>query len=144
MAKPPYTIITAYDLNDGSIRWQKGFGDDIDLAAQGIHDTGATQMRNSVLVTAGGLLFGVGHDGKVRAWDKDTGEVLWTYQTAALGSAANGSPILYEIDGRPYLVVSVPSTGGGAGQNASPARRALQEQIEDLPRGYIAFSLPVD
>ncbi len=99
-------------------------------------------MRNSVVVTASGLLFGVGHDGKLRAWDTESGEILWSYQLGALGTANNGSPTLYEIDGRAYLVVSVPSNGGGGGANVSEARRALQEQIADLPKGYVAFSLP--
>ena len=141
LANPPYTTITAYDLNEGSIRWQKGFGDDIDLAAMGITETGSSQMRNSVLVTASGLLFGVGHDGKLRAWDTDTGEILWSHQLGALGTANNGSPTLYEIDGEAYLVVSVPASRGSS-NNASDARRALQEEIADLPTGYIAFSLP--
>ena len=56
MMKPPYTVITAYDLNQGVIRWQTGFGDDPALAAQGVRGTGMTQMRNSVIVTAGGLI----------------------------------------------------------------------------------------
>jgi len=148
LAKPPYTTITAYDLNQGSIRWQRGFGDDIDLALQGIHDTGIPQMRNSVVVTESGLLFGVGGDGKLRAWDTETGEVLWSQQLGTSGGGTRGSPVLYEIDGRPYLVVSVPSTGGGGGgggggAGANPARAALMAEINELPKGYVAFSLPV-
>ena len=53
MMKPPYTTITSYDLNKGTIRWQTGFGDDPILAAQGIHGTGMTQMRNSVIARNG-------------------------------------------------------------------------------------------
>jgi len=140
MVKPPYTTITAYDLNEGTIRWQKGFGDDVDLAAQGITDTGMTQMRNSVVVTPTGLLFGVGGDGKLRAWDTETGEILWSYQLGTQGAGTRGTPVLYEIDGRAYLVVSVPAGGGGGG--GSEARAALQAQIADLPRGYVAFALP--
>ena len=94
--KPPYTVITAYDLNKGAIRWQTGFGDDPALAAQGIHGTGMTQMRNSVIVTASGLLFGFGGDSTIYAYDTDTGKVLWS---APLGGASGvrGSPVMYEI-----------------------------------------------
>ena len=37
MMKPPYTAITAYDLNKGTISWQIGFGDDPALADAGHH-----------------------------------------------------------------------------------------------------------
>ena len=145
LAKPPYTTITAYDMNEGTIRWQKGFGDDVELAAMGITETGSPQMRNSVIATATGLLFGVGADGKLRAYDTETGEVLWTYQLGTFGGGTRGSPILYEIDGKPYLVVSVPpQRGGGGGGGENDARAALQAQIADLPTGYVAFSLPTE
>jgi quinoprotein glucose dehydrogenase len=147
MAKPPYTTITAYDLNAGTIRWQKGFGDDIELAAQGVRSTGSPQMRNSIVGTASGLLFGVGYDGKLRAWDSDTGEELWSHQLGAIGASTRGSPTLYEVDGRTYIVVSVPAAGGGGGGgggggNASPAMTAAREAIANLPKGYVAFALP--
>ena len=138
LSAPPYTTITAYDLNDGSIRWQRGFGDDPTLAAQGVTDTGAPQMRNSVIVTASGLLFGVGDDGKLRAWDTETGEILWSHQLGTTRGGTRGSPILYEIDGKAYLIVSVPPPGGGGGQGGAAAQAALA----GLPTGYVAFALP--
>ena len=49
--------------------------------------------------------------------------------------------MLYEIDGKAYLVVAVPPAGGGGG-NQSPAMAAARQAIADLPTGYIAFSLP--
>lgn len=132
LSAPPYTTITAYDLNDGTIRWQRGFGDDPSLAEEGITDTGAPQMRNSVIVTASGLLFGVAEDGKLLAWDTETGEILWSRQLGTSRGGTRGSPILYEIDGKAYLVVSVPPpTGGGA-----------QSELAGLPTGYVAFALP--
>jgi outer membrane protein assembly factor BamB len=116
--------------------------------AYSINDTGIPQMRNSVVVTESGLLFGVGGDGKLRAWDTETGQVLWSQQLGTSGGGTRGSPVLYEIDGRPYLVVSVPSTGGGGGgggggADTDPARAALMAEINELPKGYVAFSLPV-
>ena len=131
MMKPPYTTITAYDLNQGTIRWQTGFGDDPTLAAQGIRGTGMTQMRNSVIVTASGLLFGFGGDSTVYAYDTDTGKVLWS---APLGGASGvrGSPVMYELDGRAYLLVPI---GAAAGNAAAPQPGA--------PTGYVTFALPV-
>jgi quinoprotein glucose dehydrogenase len=139
LTKPPYTTITAYDLNEGTIRWQRGHGDDVELAALGITDTGSPQMRNSLVVTPTGLLFGVGADGKLRAYDTDNGEVLWSYQLGTQGAGTRGTPVLYEIDGRAYLVVSVPLDGGG---DQGPGATALRAAIADLPKGYIAFTLP--
>jgi quinoprotein glucose dehydrogenase len=138
LSAPPYTTITAYDLNDGSIRWQRGFGDDPSLVEEGITDTGAPQMRNSVIVTASGLLFGVGEDGKLRAWDTYSGEILWSQQLGTSRGGTRGSPILYEIDGRAYLVVAVPPSGGGGGRGGG----AAQLELDGLPRGYVAFALP--
>jgi len=118
LMKPPYTTITAYDLNKPEIKWQVGFGDDPMLAAAGVTGTGITQMRNSVIVTAGGLLFGIGGDGHIRAYDSDTGRVLWVGKTGG-ATAVRGSPSMYELDGRQYLLVP-----------AGP------------PLGYVAFALP--
>jgi quinoprotein glucose dehydrogenase len=99
-------------------------------------------MRNCILVTESGLLFGVGYDGKIRAWDRDTGNVLWSYQLGAIGQSTRGSPTLYEVDGRAYLVVSVPAAGGGGGGGGSPAMAAARAAIANLPTGYVAFALP--
>jgi quinoprotein glucose dehydrogenase len=110
MMKPPYTTITAYDLNKAAIKWQAGFGDDPKLAAAGMTGTGITQMRNSVIVTASGVLFGVGGDGRVRAYDTDNGKVLWT-STQGGDGALRGSPALYEADGREYMLTPLPADG---------------------------------
>jgi quinoprotein glucose dehydrogenase len=118
LMKPPYTTITAYDLNKPSIKWQVGFGDDPALAAEGVTGTGITQMRNGVVVTAGGLLFGIGGDGRVRAYDSDTGQVRWVGKVGG-GTPVRGSPAMYELDGRQYLLVPLGS-----------------------PSGYVAFALP--
>ena len=139
LMKPPYTTITAYDLNRPVIRWQVGFGDDPSLAADGLTGTGIPQMRNSVIVTASGLLFGIGGDGHIRAYDTDTGRVLWMAKLGA-GIGTRGSPILYELDGRVYLLVPVgiPVAGrGGAG-----AAQGAPTPGEALPSGYVAFTLP--
>jgi quinoprotein glucose dehydrogenase len=130
MMKPPYTVITSYDLNKGTIRWQTGFGDDPTLTAQGIHGTGMSQMRNSVVVTASGLLFGFGGDSTIYAYDTDTGKVLWS---APLGGASGvrGSPVMYELDGRAYLLVPI---GAATGSATAPHPNA--------PTGYVTFALP--
>src|SRR5262249_33229487 len=77
--RPPWSELTAYDLNEGTIKWQIPLGVVPSLAAKGITNTGTYHpTRNGLVVTAGGLIFiGTFSDRMVRAYDKDTGKVLW-------------------------------------------------------------------
>ncbi|MEQ8953927.1 MAG: PQQ-binding-like beta-propeller repeat protein [Gammaproteobacteria bacterium] len=76
--------------------------------------TGATTWRHeqraalaSVVTTGGGLLFGGDANGRFRAFDQNTGEVLWEIN---LGSPVSGYPISYAVNGKQYIAVN---TGGG-------------------------------
>ena len=79
MMKPPFTKLSALRperRHDQVAGWSRRR-----CTADGGRDqegTGVPQMRVSVLPTAGGLVFGLGGDSKVRAYDADTGAVLWT------------------------------------------------------------------
>jgi quinoprotein glucose dehydrogenase len=65
---PPWSQITAYDLNKGTILWQLPDGEVASLAAKGIHGTGSHAPRGGVVATGGGLLFiGTSSDRKFRA-----------------------------------------------------------------------------
>ncbi len=62
------------------------------------------------LATAGGLIFIAGtRDQMIRAFDKNTGKVLWQYQ---LPNAGFSTPITYAIDGIQYIAIAA---GGGRG-----------------------------
>src|SRR5439155_26196502 len=76
--KPPYTSIVKYNLNEPSIKWRIGFGDDPALAARGITGTGAPAILNGIIVTESGIVFGAGCDNQIRAWDSDTGRQIWS------------------------------------------------------------------
>jgi quinoprotein glucose dehydrogenase len=134
MMKPPFTSLLKYDLNTGDIKWQVGLGDDARLAALGVTGTGVTQMRSSLIVTAGGLIFAPGGDSKVRAYEAETGNLLWT--SPLLGGATRGGPSMYEIGGRQYLLVSA---SGDLPVSALPPGAAAPP---NLPTGYVAFALP--
>ena len=97
--------------------------------------TGARGLRTGIVSTATGLLFNVGGDNKVRAYDEDTGKVLWEHSIAG---NSTGCPSIYEIDGREYLVISVsgPLTGGRGGSGGP------QPNAGNLPSGYVVFALP--
>jgi PQQ-dependent dehydrogenase (methanol/ethanol family) len=60
----------------------------------------------SVMATGGGLLFGGDVAGRFRAFDQETGEVLWEVN---LGSHVTGFPVTFAVDGKQYVAVS---TGG--------------------------------
>ena len=62
----------------------------------------------SLVATGGGLVFGGDSNGRFRAFDHETGEVLWEIN---LGSAVSGYPITYAVDGRQYVAVN---TGSGS------------------------------
>jgi quinoprotein glucose dehydrogenase len=122
--KPPYTTITAYDLNTGDIKWQVPNGDHPPtLKAGGPANTGGLAARNGLVVTKGGLVFEAGGDGKFRAYDEDTGKVLWS--GTVTGNTA-GVPVSYESKGRQFVAM-IAAQGGGADAPAS---------------GLIAFALP--
>jgi len=138
--KPPYTTLTAYDLNAGTIKWQIPAGDDpVTLARGGPANTGGLGARNGMIVTKAGIVFLAGGDGKLRAYDEDNGSVLWT---GTLPGSSSGIPVSYEAKGRQYVVFSsLPRVAGrGAGRGLGAV---LPTPVSpDTPRGYMAFALP--
>ena len=141
-AKPPFTTIVKYDLNEPAIKWRIGFGDDPTLVARGVTGTGVTQMRNSIIVTESGLIFGAGRDNFIRAWDSDTGRQLWS---SRFGGNFVGSPAMYEMGGREYLLVpaaSTTGTGRGGGAANSLPTPPPGGSAGDAPMGWVAYALP--
>ena len=61
----------------------------------------------SLVATGGGLVFGGDMNGRFRAHDHETGEVLWEIN---LGSSVSGYPITYAVGGRQYVAVSTGTT----------------------------------
>jgi quinoprotein glucose dehydrogenase len=126
--KPPYTTLTAYDLNTGEIKWQVPNGDHPPtIAAGGPANTGGLGARGGMVVTKGGLVFQAGGDGKFRAYDEDTGKVLWA---GTFVGNAGGVPVSYEAKGRQYVVMIASQGGGGGDGNPPPAS------------GMVAYALP--
>ena len=66
----------------------------------------------SLVATGGGLLFGGDANGRFRALDDATGEVLWEIN---LGSPVTGVPITYAVEGRQYVAVSTGYAGTTSG-----------------------------
>jgi quinoprotein glucose dehydrogenase len=133
---PPWAQIVAYDLNGGTIKWRAPLGTVRALAAKGIKDTGNAQRvhRNGPVVTAGGLIFiGTNADGTVRAFDKDTGKVLWERE---LDANPEGMAAVYEVRGRQYVAFCASYYPDVAPGNIAIFPGKVEAQ------GYYIFALP--
>ena len=133
LVKPPWGRITAIDLNTGDHLWMVPNGEGIrdHEALQGLDlPKLGTPGRPAPLLTKTLLFIGEGSPsmlamprfagGKMfRAYDKDTGEVLWEME---LPAGTTGAPMTYMADGKQYIVV-------GIGEANRPAE-------------FIALSLP--
>ncbi len=122
---PPWGTVTAINLNTGDHIWKTPLGEDAALKARGLPATGVENYGGPV-VTAGGLLFiAAAKDGKLRAFNKHNGKLLWEYLLPAPGFA---TPAVYNFNGRQYLVIAC---GGGK----------LNTRSSDQ---YLAFALPAE
>ena len=90
----------------------------------------------STLTTAGGLVFAGDADRYYRAFDIETGEVLWETR---LGAKAHGYPITYEAGGRQFI--AVPAALGGAFRSLTAALTPEIFQPEGGNALYV-FALP--
>ena len=121
--KPPWGTLSAIDLNTGEYRWRITLGEHAALTARGIPPTG-TEQYGGPIVTAGGLLFiAATMDGKFRAFDKDSGRLLWETTLPAPGYA---TPSTYRVRDKQYVVVA--AGGGKLGSRSADA--------------YVAYALP--
>jgi quinoprotein glucose dehydrogenase len=132
---PPWTTLTAYDLNSGDIRWQIPLGEVPELAARGITDTGSHFPKVNPVLTAGGLIFTGTRDRQVRALDSETGKVLWE---ATVDAALEGMPAVYEQAGRQYVVFCAAARDSIHTQ-ATPGHPESATRIQGA---YVAFALP--
>jgi alcohol dehydrogenase (cytochrome c) len=87
-AEEQWGNVTAVDYNTGKIRWQVK-----------THEP----MIGGVLATAGGLVFTGEGNGLFKAYDAETGAVLWKFQA---GAGVNAPPASYTVDGKQYIVVA--------------------------------------
>jgi quinoprotein glucose dehydrogenase len=135
LIKPPYSTISAINLDSGEIVWQIAHGETPDVvrnspALKGLNipRTGQSGYNIGTLVTKTLIIAGDGQvtttaqhprGAMLRAYDKATGkEVGAVYMPAP----QSGSPMTYMLNGKQYIIVAV-SGGAYSGE-------------------YIAFTLP--
>ena len=128
---PPYAMVTAVDLNNQRVLWERRSGSTGDSGMPGIRSPlpiplGVPGLGGGI-TTRGGLVFiAASGEQSLRALDLATGEVLWTGRLPAGG---NATPMSYlsKGSGRQFVVIAA----GGHDQ--------VQTQPGD---SLVAFALP--
>lgn len=96
-------------------------------------------LWGGVMSTAGGLVFTGTPEGEFIAFDDETGEQLWSFQT---GSGVVGQPITWEEDGEQYVAImsgwggAVPLWGGEVAQTVSYLNQGGMLWAFKLPRQF--------
>ena len=116
LIKPPYSRLTAYDMNRGAVAWQTPTGPGADnvrhhpaLAGLDLPPLGGQMTTSGPLVTKTLVALGLGPAGEddtswLIAYDKTTGDVMGQ---VALPSRPLGTPMTYLIDGRQFIVLTL-------------------------------------
>ena len=123
----PWGEFMAIDAATGNKVWRETFGDNKEMVAKGMPNPG-TENGGASVATKGGVLFiGATQDGMFRAFDPNTGKVLWSYQLPANGGS---TPVVYQgKNGKEYVGI----TTGGRGA-ATPGAEPTSQ--------FITFALP--
>jgi quinoprotein glucose dehydrogenase len=132
---PPWSTITAYDLNTARIKWQTPFGD---LPQAGPSDKlrGNAYPKSGIVVTAGGVVLFAGNDSKLYGLDSATGKLIFSKD---LPNGSQGVPAVYEVNGREYVLLAVSGGASPYPEGADmPPGGVMPPQTW---KGYMAFAL---
>jgi quinoprotein glucose dehydrogenase len=137
LIKPPYSTISAINLDRGEIVWQTPHGDTPDairnnpaLKGVTIPRTGQSGYNIGTLITKSLVIAGDGQvttteshprGAMLRAYDKTNGKEVGAVWMPAPQS---GSPMTYTVNGKQYIIVAI-SGGNYSGE-------------------YVAFTLPAE
>jgi glucose dehydrogenase len=122
---PPFGELVAVDVNSARIAWRVPLGVFEHLAERGFDRTGTPNIGGSIATAAGVVFIGATIDSRLRAFDADTGRLLWE---TTLEASAHATPMTFlGRDGRQFVVVAA----GGNGLLASPVGSKI-----------VAFALP--
>ena len=99
---PPFGELVAVDVNRAVVRWRVPLGVFDDLKAHGFDKTGTPNIGGTIATASGLVFIGGTIDGRFRAFDADTGGLLWE---TTLDASAHATPMTFlGKDGRQYVV----------------------------------------
>lgn len=102
--------VTAVDYHTGKIRWKVKT---------------EQPMIGGIMATAGGLVFTGEGNGQFKAYDSETGAILWNFQA---GAGVNAPPSSYTVDGKQFIVVAA---GGNAQLNYKRGNNIIAFTLAD-------------
>lgn len=136
---PPWSSLTAYDMDKGEIKWQIPLGEVTELVAKGIRNTGSYWPRGGAVITAGGLIIvGTRSDAKLHIYDKDTGKQISEIQ---MPGGPEGIPAVYEVDGREYIAMSARLNSDKVVGDQPKTMQKPEGPVEQT-QGYYVYALP--
>lgn len=133
---PPWSYITAYDLNTGTIKWQTPYGG-VPQAPEGDKMKGNIYPKSGMVITAGGLVLFAGNDSKLYALDSATGKLIFSKD---LPNGSQGVPAVYQVNGKEYILLAVSGGGTPYPEGAYLPPGGTQNEMDW--KGYMAFALP--
>jgi quinoprotein glucose dehydrogenase len=123
---PPWSSLVAVDVSAGEIAWDVPLGTIEHLSPVPIPLKWGSPNAGGPITTAGGLVFiGATADHRLRAFDIENGDELWSVETP---SASHATPMTYEAGGRQFVVIA---SGGHMFINAP-----------DIDDWLVAYALP--
>ena len=97
--KPPWGSLTAIDMAHGTIKWRVPLGN-----TPFVHlDLGMPNLGGPIILGSGVVIIAASLDDRLRAFDIESGRVLWQAKLPAGGQA---TPMTYSVGGRQYLVIA--------------------------------------
>jgi quinoprotein glucose dehydrogenase len=107
--RPPWGYVSAIDLKTNQIVWKRRIGTVRDSAPLPLPFKMGMPMLGGPMTTAGHVFFiGATADNYIRAFDTDTGDMLWQARLPAGGQA---TPMTYEANGKQYVVIAAGGHG---------------------------------
>lgn len=133
--RPPWTTLSAYDMNTGALLWQVPVDSDPNYSIKGVKTGTGDTNKVGIVVTASRLLFvPEARLKKLIALDADTGKTLWEGDLLAM---AVGIPAAYSVKGREYIVV--PAASGAAHPKGKAKTGIAPVEVHNK---FVVFALP--